>query len=66
MARKKTEGEQIGDRVVHTLLSGMRPKDRQAVLGELTTEERQEVLESELDGRIAQWDQTHETKWGES
>ncbi|MGY6656471.1 hypothetical protein ACXIZN_30320 [Amycolatopsis sp. TRM77291] len=66
MARKKTEGEQIGDRVVHTLLSGMRPKDRQAVLGELTPAERQEVLESELDGRIAQWDQTHETKWGES
>ncbi|MFC3449839.1 hypothetical protein [Amycolatopsis speibonae] len=64
--QKKTEGEQIGDRVVHTILSGMKAKDRSAVLGELSSAERREVLESELDGRIAQWNQTHETKWGQS
>lgn len=63
---KKTEGEQIGDAVVHTILSGMKAKDRQAVLGELTAAERREVLESELDGRADRWNRTHGTEWGQS
>lgn len=62
---KKTEGEQIGDAVVHDPL-GHEGQDRQAVLGELTAAERREVLESELDGRADRWNRTHGTEWGQS
>ncbi|AGM10131.1 hypothetical protein [Amycolatopsis keratiniphila] len=63
--RQKTEEEQIDDAVVHALLSGMTPKHRSAVLGELSENGRRKALESEYDGRVAHWNRTHDTKWGE-
>ncbi|WP_328613000.1 hypothetical protein OHS18_28545 [Amycolatopsis sp. NBC_00355] len=64
--KKKTEDDAIAAAVIHTLLSGLKPEHRSGVLGELTDDQRRQVLAAELEGRKDRWNRTHDTNWGQS